>query len=506
MSGVVSEVIVKLAVQQVIEKQISINSNFFPNYSKTNLPQKSNDIIDLYSNDVLFLSSIEQSKVTYNNISTNKAIEVLFNEKHSKQFEKLWEIKTGDFIKPHTTIKDGKIFIKDDNNNLRVLNANDSKEKFLLKIGKDFNYFYNSETIYIGDQDGEIYSLNANDGSKQLDIQTCFYINSDPITNNGILYLVEGWNNKIKAVNVKDGRHLWSFKAKSDIDNPPVTDGGTVYIGSDDWNIYALNEKNGNKKWSYETNSYIEAPIMVNNGIVYVKSMDGQIYALNANNGQKLWSFQTGTSSHALPLVINNVAFIAGNEDDKICALNVQNGKTIWSFQTQGYVPSTPCYSDGIIYAGGYDNTIYAIDANEGKQLWQFKTGGKIFASPVISKGVVYVGSLDCNFYALDAKSGKELGRFQARGGIRTSPIIDNETIYFETENNNYAPFSGSGGISIHGKNHMIYAVKCKKNEEQFFKEISETFNTNISDKDKPKIEISNDVVIINNTPIAIRK
>jgi len=54
----------------------------------------------------------------------------------------------------------------------------------------------------------------------------------------------------------------------------------------------------------------------VANGTVYVGSEDNNVYALNATTGAKVWSFTTGSSVYSSPAVANGVVYV-GSDDNK---------------------------------------------------------------------------------------------------------------------------------------------------------------------------------------------
>ena len=51
-----------------------------------------------------------------------------------------------------------------------------------------------------------------------------------------------------------DGSAKWSFPTGSYVESTPAlgTD-GTIYVGSDDYNVYAVNPLDGSLKWQYAT-------------------------------------------------------------------------------------------------------------------------------------------------------------------------------------------------------------------------------------------------------------
>ena len=77
------------------------------------------------------------------------------------------------------------------------------------------------------------------------------------------------------------GNLKWKYKADNRIQSSPVVDAnGTIYMGSDDYNLYALNP-NGTLKWKFLTGAaVVNAPAIDLNGIIYIGSLDSNFYAI----------------------------------------------------------------------------------------------------------------------------------------------------------------------------------------------------------------------------------
>ena len=57
---------------------------------------------------------------------------------------------------------------------------------------------------------------------------------------------------------------------------------GTVYVGSNDGNVYALAASDGSEQWSFETGDYVTSSPTVVDGTVFVGSYDNNVYALDS--------------------------------------------------------------------------------------------------------------------------------------------------------------------------------------------------------------------------------
>jgi len=254
----------------------------------------------------------------------------------------------------------------------------------------------------------------------------------------------------------------WAFKTGGWILSSPAIAAGTVYIGSDDKNLYAVDAATGKEKWKFATGGMVRSSPAVVEGTVYFGSYDGIFYALDAATGKQRWKFETGGERHfeakglhggkprtqtmpdvwdfflSSPAVAKGLVYF-GSGDGNFYALDTASGGLRWKVTTQNVVHSSPALADGVVYFGSWDTNLYAVDAATGEVKWKFKTGEDpvnynqtgIQSSPAVVDGVVYFGCRDAHLWAVDAATGKEKWNLSTGGSwINTSPAIYDGTAY----------------------------------------------------------------------------
>jgi len=179
-----------------------------------------------------------------------------------------------------------------------------------------------SDTVYFGSWDGNLYALNCLTGDIKWKYQTGWGIDSTPAVSNDMVYF-GSLDNNFYGLNKKDGKLVWCFNCKSAIHSNPVVYGEYVFFGCDDGRFYALNKTNGNYAWSFtpgyfmkdgDTNNYITTPILSNpvaeNGIVYF-SAKGMVYALDAQTVEKSGTLEQKPSAVDYTLFILSACLIS---------------------------------------------------------------------------------------------------------------------------------------------------------------------------------------------------
>ena len=278
----------------------------------------------------------------------------------------------------------------------------------------------------------------------------------------------------------------YSFSVKT---SPALADDGTIYIGSDDNNLYAV-YPDSTLKWKFPTGGDIDAsPAIGSDGIIYLGSVDKNLYAIYPDGTQK-WAFDTQGMITSSPAIGSDGIIYVGSRDFKLYAI-YPDGIQKWAFDTGGAINSSPSIgADGTIYVGsdygasGYSGSLYGI-RHDGVQKWRYDalydirsspaidSDGSIYvnlstnytvalhgdgtekwskytrcgdSSPVIADTVIYVGSKYNGLYALSAADGAEIWNFNETGNGCSSPLIGSDgTIYFGSEDNKIYALNFSG-------------------------------------------------------------
>jgi outer membrane protein assembly factor BamB len=243
--------------------------------------------------------------------------------------------------------------------------------------------------------------ITADARATRLSAQAAFAVNTNWLSfRDGPRHSgVNPYENVLNPSTVGGLNQQWATATGAAVFSSPAYQGGSLYVGSQDDNVYKLNAITGAVVWTYTTGGGVQSSPTVTGGVVYVASFDDSVYALNANTGAKLWSTATLGLVDSSPAVVNGVVYI-GSIDDKVYALNATTGAVKWMYTTGGLVESSPAVVNGVVYVGSDDNNVYALNATTGAVKWMHTTGGLVVSSPTVANGVVYVGSGDESIYA----------------------------------------------------------------------------------------------------------
>jgi eukaryotic-like serine/threonine-protein kinase len=253
------------------------------------------------------------------------------------------------------------------------------------------------------------------------------------------------FENVLSPSNVDQLRIAWTFTTGSYVGSSPALVDGTVYIGSDDDNVYALDASTGVLKWSFLTDGDVSSSPAVADGVVYVGSDDDHLYALDASTGAMRWSFPARDDVTSSPVVAYGLVYV-GSDDNNVYALDAVTGTMRWRFRTTSFVHSSPAVAGAAVVVGSADRSIYSLDYATGYLHWSFDTGFTgVLSSPAVADHAVYADGDDRRFYALNALNGTELWTFG--NGVTGSPAAANGAVYVAQGSILYALDSSTGAM-----------------------------------------------------------
>jgi eukaryotic-like serine/threonine-protein kinase len=240
---------------------------------------------------------------------------------------------------------------------------------------------------------------------------------------------------------------VWTFACEDEIRATPYIDGGLVYVGVYDNNMYALDASTGNFRWKFPTEGGIASQPVVQDGKLIFGSEDRNIYAIGARNGKELWKVPTGGPVRSSGRAAEGHVFI-GSDDGYFYAINMSTNKVSWRVETQDAIRSTPFITEDLIYFGSESGELTCCDFR-GTVKFRFSAKRAITSSPLITNGRIFFGSVDATFYALDAKTGWTIWRFRMGKGTVSSPCAADGLIFFGSADGNIYCVDGGNGREV---------------------------------------------------------
>ncbi len=258
-------------------------------------------------------------------------------------------------------------------------------------------------TIYLPSADDHLYALNATNGTVAWSFTTGGTIHATPaIGADGTIY-IGSYDQNFYAISPQ-GKEIWYHWTGGLIDSgASMAPDGTIYIGAtftsptpNQGMLYAF-YPDGTVKWSHLifSASYSAAidssPAIGADGTIYVGSEDHDLYAITPAGWNK-WAAATGGGIATSPSIGPDGTIYVSSLDGYLYAFN-QDGTEKWSVLTGSVYSSPAIGADGTIYVGTQNGYLYAISP-AGNIKWEYYAGSRLYCSPSIgSDGSIYIGN-----------------------------------------------------------------------------------------------------------------
>jgi outer membrane protein assembly factor BamB len=220
---------------------------------------------------------------------------------------------------------------------------------------------------------------------------------SSPLVENGTLYVADQ-DGYVYALDARTGHLRWRFNTGAPIKASPSFAYGRIYVGNYAAEMFALDARTGRLVWrSFGGFGNFYSTAAVNAGRVYVGSLDDRVYAFSARTGAVLWSTGTGSYVYASPALWHGLVLV-GSYDHTFYALDGGTGSIRWTYHATAPISGAASVVDGIVYFSSFSRRTYGLLAPSGRLRAEWPDGEY---SPVVAgNGRFYLVGLG-QIYAL---------------------------------------------------------------------------------------------------------
>ncbi|MEZ0392580.1 MAG: PQQ-binding-like beta-propeller repeat protein [Pseudobdellovibrionaceae bacterium] len=286
------------------------------------------------------------------------------------------------------------------------------EEKWKLSIlnGAEPSAALIKNRLFIGASDGQLYSIDAENGKVLWTFPTRVETLSEPLLHEGILYLLTG-NNSLYALDASTGKQLWFYSRQDPSSlsirggSKPALRNGTLYVGFSDGSVVAFLAQNGAIKWEKLLNRNkkfrdLDSDPLVEGDFLYILGYDDQMYCLRAASGEEVWRSPVG--GYGSILATADRLYYAGSNNEFL-SINKETGQKVWSFPMKEGIATSASFYKGLVIFGESQGALRILDAGTGKEISRFFPGRGILSPPTVDEKnrMVYFISNEANLYGL---------------------------------------------------------------------------------------------------------
>jgi len=292
----------------------------------------------------------------------------------------------------------------------------------------------NRKTVYAGDMDGTLYSLDLETGKKNWATKTPLGFAASPAYQDGKIFIgdIDGF---FYCFDDK-GKEVWKTETMGEISGGANFYKGHVLFGSQDAKLYLLNVDSGEQVWAHETPDQIRCSTTVAGNRAFVAGCDGFLHVIDLDTGKEIGNVDIKSPTQSTPAALGDQVFF-GTEQAEFIAVDWKTAKPTWSFADddgQASVRGSAAVAKGHVVFGARNRQVYSVNPVTGKKNWATTLKANVDASPIIVGEHVYVGSTDGRFYKLTLASGDKVWEKQFNGGFLSSPAAAFEKLVIATD------------------------------------------------------------------------
>ncbi len=314
--------------------------------------------------------------------------------------------------------------------------------------------------LFVTDVQAQLHAFAADTGAKLWDASVSSGDANRPARfgggvsyDGGRVFATDGVGDVV-AFNAADGKEVWRAKPGGPLRGAPTVANGSLYVLSQDNQIYALDQADGKVQWvqsgTLETQGVfgVAAPA-ASQGTIVSGFSSGELNAYRYENGRVLWgdalsrtSITTSVSSlsdiDADPVIDNGRVFAVG-QGGRMVSVDLATGQRLWEQNFAGI--STPWIAGEWLFIVTDDARLVCLARSNGKARWiaqlqRFKNAKKNKGNQVTWFGPVLAGnklvltnSLGQIVFA-SPNDGSVTGKIESKDSFALPPIVANSTLY----------------------------------------------------------------------------
>ncbi|WP_206367623.1 PQQ-binding-like beta-propeller repeat protein [Sphingomonas piscis] len=276
--------------------------------------------------------------------------------------------------------------------------------------------------LALGGTLGQAFAVSAGQGSTLK-----ARLASPPVVAGDHVFTIDT-NATVRAFNAQTGAQLWQSRFGVDKGNEAslygggiAYDSGRIYATNGLGYVAALDERNGGLIWQVRPGGPLRGAPTVAYDSVYVMSQDNQIYALRTSNGERIWEGAAsleiaGVFGSASPAVAQGTV-VAGFSSGELNAFRYENGRALWqdtlsrtsvtttSVSSLSDIDAHPVIDNGQVFSVGQGGRMVALELLSGQRMWEINIAG--ISTPWVAGDWVFVVTDEGKLMAVARTTGR---------------------------------------------------------------------------------------------------
>ena len=329
----------------------------------------------------------------------------------------------------------------------------DGVEKYYSQLQPAFD----EKAVYVASRDGDVRAYDIEDGDNLWSVELSDHESnklnrtarlSGGVTLGGDTIYIGTENAQVFALDAASGDIKWVAEVSGEVLAQPVYDSERVVVHTSRGDLIALDSSSGEQVWNLSnaqpnlTLRGSASPSVSKGGVIYGRA-DGYVSAALLDNGQPLWQIPVARPYGATelerlvdvdmkPVIINDVVYILGYNGNLV-AIDLLKGLQLWARDYSGYTELTVSGRD--IYLTDYRGYVYAINRNDGEQIWVNKElSYRNVTGVTVANDFIVVGDAEGYLHWIDRENGQFVAQQELDDdGLYREPVASATHLYLQT-------------------------------------------------------------------------
>jgi outer membrane protein assembly factor BamB len=329
-------------------------------------------------------------------------------------------------------ISGGKVFVLDAQVNVSAYDAKSGDRLWRVDLtpededsdeGFGGGVAVDGDKLFVSTGFGFVAALNAKNGKEIWRRAVTVPFRAAPVANGGRVF-VATQENQLLALAADDGRVLWDHRGIAESagilgSNSVAVSGDLVVVPYTSGELFALNVRNGRPVWSdtlarqggltpLSSLADISGRPVIDRGLVFANSHAGRLVAIDIRTGERAWTIDVGGTQR--PWVVGDYVYVITDSAQVLCVRRA-DGRIRWIRQLQAYRDaegrrgaiawSGPVLVSDRLIAVSSEGYAISISPYTGEVLGEIDIPDKAFIAPIVANNTVYVLTDDARLTAL---------------------------------------------------------------------------------------------------------
>ncbi|MBI1916089.1 MAG: PQQ-binding-like beta-propeller repeat protein [Planctomycetes bacterium] len=274
-----------------------------------------------------------------------------------------WKYEGGPFKAP-LAWRDGAVYAGDEDGTFHCIDARTGAKRWTFDAGAEVTSGagFAGDDVLFGAGNEMLYCLTK-DGKKKWTFRVeGGPVNATPAVAGGRTF-VAGCDSNLHVIDTKTGREVRAVPLNGQVGSTGAVVGDMLYVGTMTNEVQAVDWKNGKVEWSFKAKTRQQpffASVAVTDDLVLAGSKDKRIYGLDRKTGNEVWSYLTEGRVDSSPVVVGKRVYV-GSQDRNLYVLDRDRGTLIQKIELDGEVVGSPAVAGGCLVIGTVKGTVYCL-------------------------------------------------------------------------------------------------------------------------------------------------